>query len=184
MTDPATMRPHGIAPEWLFAYLSNVAGGKSIRAVARARGVHASTILRQVRRVEDMRETPEWDSILDAMSVEFERSTNPLSVLSDPCGFALVSLGVKLCEYVSALAAIRKYTRRPGATLVVSEERAAVVWGLEVVHRVDRNVALAVLAHGLSPPKNTTAQRSGNMPRLEITPRRTRCCAFASATPI
>lgn len=164
----AKVKPY--APECLFAYLSNVAASHSIRAIARSRNVHASTILRQVRRVEDLRENPEWDAILGAMETEFKGAAKPAIALLNPGAFALAALGVKLCDYVSGLAAIRRYSARPGATLVFSESQAAIVWGLEVVHRVDRNVALVVLAHGLFPVQKYTGPKVRQYAELKKQP--------------
>lgn len=55
-------------PEWLpedvRVYLDHTEGGCSIRALARARGCHASTILRKVRRTETRRDDPLVDRAL------------------------------------------------------------------------------------------------------------------------
>lgn len=55
-------------PEWLpddlRSYLRHVEEGVSIRAIARAEGCHASTILRRVRRAELRREDPLFDAAL------------------------------------------------------------------------------------------------------------------------
>lgn len=55
-------------PDWLpdavRVYLSHTAGGVSLRAIARRRGCHPSTILRQVRRFENRRDDPLIDDLL------------------------------------------------------------------------------------------------------------------------
>lgn len=38
-----------------------------MREIARARGVHASTVMRGIRRVEDLRSKPAWDRLLDEL---------------------------------------------------------------------------------------------------------------------
>ena len=47
-------------PDWVpkgaLNYLRHIEGGQSIRALARAEGCHASTVLRQVRRIEGRRD--------------------------------------------------------------------------------------------------------------------------------
>ena len=63
------MRPSDAAttatvPDAVSIYLGHVADGTSIRAIARERGVHASTILRSVRRVEARRDDPLVDEAL------------------------------------------------------------------------------------------------------------------------
>jgi len=60
-------------PEWVPAgachYLAHTEGGQSIRTLARAAGVHASTVLRQVRRIEMRRDDPLVDMALTALAV-------------------------------------------------------------------------------------------------------------------
>ncbi len=55
-------------PEWVSPdirlYLDHVEGGQSIRALAREAGVHASTILRRVRKTESRRDDPLVDKVL------------------------------------------------------------------------------------------------------------------------
>lgn len=55
-------------PEWVSPdirlYLEHVEGGQSIRALAREAGVHASTILRRVRKTESRRDDPLVDKVL------------------------------------------------------------------------------------------------------------------------
>jgi hypothetical protein len=58
-------------PEWLpepaVAYLAHTSAGTPIRALARARGCHASTILRQIRRIEAWRDDPLVDEALERL---------------------------------------------------------------------------------------------------------------------
>lgn len=64
-------------PDWLpdvaVTYLAHTSAGMPIRALARVKGCHASTVLRQVRRVEAWRDDPLVDEALDA----FPESTLP-----------------------------------------------------------------------------------------------------------
>jgi len=59
-------------PDWLPAavrhYLHHIEDGTSLRALARREGLHASTILRQVRRFESRRDDPLMDEALSAVS--------------------------------------------------------------------------------------------------------------------
>jgi hypothetical protein len=55
----------GWLPEVAVTYLAHTAAGHPIRALARARGCHASTVLRQVRRVEAWRDDPLIDEALE-----------------------------------------------------------------------------------------------------------------------
>ena len=55
-------------PEAARHYLEHTEAGQSIRALARARDCHPSTVLRQVRRVESRRDDPLVDSALATLS--------------------------------------------------------------------------------------------------------------------
>jgi hypothetical protein len=67
--------PSGGIPDWLpdlaVTYLAHTSGGLGIRALARAKGCHASTVLRQVRKVEAWRDDPLVDEALDRMGRVF-----------------------------------------------------------------------------------------------------------------
>ncbi len=58
-------------PDWVPVavrlYLSHTESGRSLRDIARAEGVHASTVLRQVRRFENRRDDPLVDCALDRL---------------------------------------------------------------------------------------------------------------------
>ncbi len=55
-------------PEDVKTYLVHTETGQSIRALARAKGCHASTILRQVRRQENRRDDPLLDGAFDRLA--------------------------------------------------------------------------------------------------------------------
>jgi len=68
-------------------YLDHTATGTSIRAVARARGHHASTVLRHVRHLENRRDDPLIDEALEALA---SHMTAPeISTLKDDCPMTL-----------------------------------------------------------------------------------------------
>lgn len=58
----ANIKPIQVLPDWVPSvvrlYLSHTEEGQSLRALARAEGVHASTVMRQVRRFESKRDDP------------------------------------------------------------------------------------------------------------------------------
>jgi hypothetical protein len=71
-------------PEWVpdgvRHYIAHIEGGQTIRALARAADVHASTILRQVRRFEALRDDPLIDRALRRLSASCaSRSVGPES---------------------------------------------------------------------------------------------------------
>lgn len=84
-------------PAWLpdpaRTYLQHTSGGLAIRVLARAKGCHASTVLRQVRKVEASRDDPLVDEALDrigrayALQVtqnDFLEKVQPMSPAAKP----------------------------------------------------------------------------------------------------
>jgi hypothetical protein len=67
-TDPSRDGLPDWLPELAVTYLAHTCGGHAIRAIARAKGCHASTVLRQVRKVEAWRDDPLVDEALEEMS--------------------------------------------------------------------------------------------------------------------
>lgn len=76
----------GWLPEPAVTYLAHTSAGHSIRGLARAKGCHASTILRQVRKVKSWRDDPLIDEALDrlgrALSSELTDRSESREVLS------------------------------------------------------------------------------------------------------
>ncbi|TVP73803.1 MAG: helix-turn-helix domain containing protein [Rhodobacteraceae bacterium] len=66
-------------PEGARLYLSHVAAGKSLRAVARDYGCHASTVMRQVRRFENLRDDPLVDNALRKLDQALRAPPKPKS---------------------------------------------------------------------------------------------------------
>ncbi len=58
----------GWLPDVALTYLAHTAAGRPIRALAREKGCHASTVLRQVRRVEAWRDDPLVDEALERLA--------------------------------------------------------------------------------------------------------------------
>ncbi len=59
-------------PQGVRAYLSHIEGGVPIRELARRGGLHASTVLRQIRRCEAQRDDPLVDAALRSLGRSFE----------------------------------------------------------------------------------------------------------------
>jgi len=74
----SNLTPNLTLPDWLpdavRLYLDHTFSGVSLRALARRDGLHASTILRQVRRYETRRDDPLLDEALDHLA----QTTPPL----------------------------------------------------------------------------------------------------------
>jgi hypothetical protein len=107
----------GDLPEWVpdpvGHYLAHVDGGVPIRALARRIGVHASTVLRQIRRIEARRDDPLVDGGLRRLG----RALGDISV--DSLGMAdgemlegeLIRVLRRLCEAGATLALAREMDR-------------------------------------------------------------------------
>ena len=85
VADPMTLRA---LPEWLpqatRSYLEHVCTGKPIRAIAREKGCHASTVLRQIRKVESVRDDPLKDEALDALTAQFATAPRKYRTQTEP----------------------------------------------------------------------------------------------------
>ncbi len=121
MTSPSTSicftgnRLPAWVPEGVFHYLAHIEQGQPIRALARDAGCHASTILRQVRRIETRRDDPLVDAALRRLgaiqSSTFDGtgpdgSAQPLA-LPDDATLEREALRIlrRLCETSAVLAA-------------------------------------------------------------------------------
>ncbi len=72
-------------PEIAVTYLSHTALGVPLRQIAREKGVHASTVLRQVRKCEERREDPLVDQALDAVARDFfPQNQEPVDMAKSP----------------------------------------------------------------------------------------------------
>ena len=132
-------------PDWLPAavrhYLNHTEEGTSFRALARREGLHASTILRQVRRYENRRDDPLMDEALAAMSRLHLRSASdpdrkddpPMSAQTSPTATdAPVGATPELCDPQLLAREGRRILRRlaePGAVMAIAPEmeKAAVL---------------------------------------------------------
>lgn len=142
--DGTTKVPELVAaslPDWLPAavrhYLDHTEDGTSLRALARREGMHASTILRQVRRFESRRDDPLMDEALTVLSRSARRpiadparkDAPPMSLDHETPGPAAP---VDLCDEEALQREGRRVLRRlaePGAVMAIAPEMemAAVV---------------------------------------------------------
>ena len=128
-------------PDWLPAavrhYLDHIEDGTSFRALARREGLHASTILRQVRRYENRRDDPLMDEALAAMSRLVLRSAGDPDRKDDPPmtahpRTAPTAAATELCDPQMLAREGRRILRRlaePGAVMAIAPEmeKAAVL---------------------------------------------------------
>ena len=87
--DPGFSVPDGpgTLPAWVPAaaatYLAHVSQGLPLRELARAKGCHASTVLRQVRRVEALRDDPLVDEALDRVAQTLAAAPAPAADIKE-----------------------------------------------------------------------------------------------------
>lgn len=62
-------------------YVAHVIGGVSMRQLARQKGVEASTVLRRIRKIEDLRDEPGFDQIIDRAEA---KAANPPQATRSP----------------------------------------------------------------------------------------------------
>lgn len=106
-------------PEGAQRYLAHTETGRSIREIARISGCHASTILRQIRRIEMRRDDPLVDAALqtlaethftrqdvqpDGAKLQFDASETPLSTEDDEFDREALRVLRRLCETGAVLA--------------------------------------------------------------------------------
>ena len=163
-------------PDWVpdpvRRYIAHTEAGTTIRSLARAGGCHASTVLRQIRQVENEREDPLVDEALRWLG-QRTRSVKPACAEDEPAlpGFRAEEGGDPLPNIEKeAVPALRRLSH-PGAVLAVAAEmdRAVIVRNGEggETHRlgvVERRVAQALaLNHWIA------CDSAGRLSRYRIT---------------
>jgi hypothetical protein len=186
-----TLPPLGGIPAWLpelaVTYLAHTSGGLGIRALARARGCHASTVLRQVRKVEAWRDDPLVDEALDRIGPVFaEASANGFDlteVTADMPIIATTHTGVPSADasgrpHVRADARIEREARRilrrlceKGAFLAVAPNMEKAVVLREVVPGKQNRIAVVErdVAHAFALQEWISCERSGKIAVYGIT---------------
>lgn len=174
-------------PDWVPTaaqmYLAHTEAGLPIRALARAAGCHASTILRQIRRIETRRDDPLVDAALKNLGrVHFKPHTftsTPEEEVCDTMSFERKITGPKdtgteigNSQFAAEAARVLRRLCETGAVLAVAAEmeKAVIVrdGAAGIPTRtgvVTRNIAEAMaLKDWISP------QQSGKITRYSITP--------------
>lgn len=124
----------------LTTYLRNVVDGVPMRELARQLDVEPSTISRRVKRVEEMREWPEWDVVLDQLALV----TCPEGVTEEA---VLTAMGVDREDAETSFLAASVVMSQTGAVLAVTDAPGACVFmDGEVAHRVSKRLATTWLA--------------------------------------
>jgi DNA-binding PadR family transcriptional regulator len=168
-------------PAWLPSavrnYLNHVDEGTSLRALARREGLHASTILRQVRRFEGRREDPLMDEALAALSRLALRPADDPAQKDDTAMSAHPRL--HSAPDLSDEAALQREGRRvlrrlaePGAVLAIAPEmdKAAVLRDLPDGRSLRTAVLDRAVAQAFALQDWIACRKAGRVSTYEITP--------------
>ena len=173
----------GWLPEGALAYLAHTAGGLPIRAVARARGCHASTILRQVRRIEAWRDDPLIDEALERIARDHAGALSDISTAaaaSAPASKEPPSMSIPAAQTDDASdpridREARRILRRlceKGAFLAVAPSMEKAVVLREVVPGKTNRIAVVDrdVAHAFALQEWITCQKAGKIACYAISP--------------
>jgi transposase-like protein len=146
-------------PENARLYLRHIEEGKSLRAIARSEGCHASTVLRKVRAFENRRDDPLVDEALNRLGRCLMRPSEPDRAQAKttetsnqegncPMSAPIRSSQIQIADQTTLDREARRILRRLceiGAVLVVAAEmeKAVVLKGTVRTAVVDRAVAQA-----------------------------------------
>ncbi|WP_299642027.1 DUF6456 domain-containing protein [uncultured Ruegeria sp.] len=103
-------------PEGAQRYLAHTETGRSIRDIARSAGCHASTILRQIRRIEMRRDDPLVDAALHSLA---EAHFSPSDCIDGP---AIGSENTAEEEFENEALRVLRRLSETGSVLAVAEE--------------------------------------------------------------
>ncbi len=122
--DPMTALP---IPQGVQNYLDHSGAGLSLRAIARREGMHASTVLRRVRRIENRRDDPLIDEALDRLAPTAPTQAKELLPMSAP--LRQDSLQADASTIAREARRILRRLAEPGALLAIAPDmdKAAVL---------------------------------------------------------
>jgi len=138
----------GFPKHCIDAYLAHVIDGKSLGFLAGQDGGHRSTHLRRVRRIEELRDNPEWDAIVTRLTEHRLARGGEVSgaVSRDTvCAALSMTLGDLHADFSRAA---QMLCRREYYLLAGDVPRAAIGSPDGVRGHVSREVALAAIALG------------------------------------
>ena len=167
-----------VYPDWVpdaaQNYLDHTEGGHSIRAIARARGCHPSTILRQVRRFENRRDDPLVDEALRQFSLDYPRPKKPTPAKEPAAMTAHFDPVAKLPDETIVEREGRRILRRlseTGAVLAVASnmEKAVVVRETPDGRTIRTGVVDRAVAQAMALKDWISCQTDGRITRYRIT---------------
>jgi len=170
----------GGMPGWVPAaarhYLRHTEGGLSIREVARTEGCHASTILRQIRRLESRRDDPLVDEALARLGQSHAASARSAPEATEETDrmTAQFTPTARLCDEDTLNREARRVLRRlaePKALLAVAPDmdKAAVLRETETGQTVRTAVLDRTVAQAFALNEWIACASSGRVARYRIT---------------
>jgi hypothetical protein len=167
-------------PSWLPSavrhYLDHTEEGTSLRALARREGIHASTVLRQVRRFEGRREDPLMDEALAAVARLVPRPADDPARKEDPSMSAAMRHPPQpvLCDETALAREGRRVLRRlaePGAVMAIAPEmdKAAVLRELPGGRSLRTAVLDRAVAQAFTLQDWISCRKAGRVSTYEIT---------------
>ncbi|HHS94593.1 MAG TPA: helix-turn-helix domain-containing protein, partial [Rhodobacterales bacterium] len=156
-------------PEPVRLYLAHTQGGESLRALARRSGQHPSTVLRQVRRTENLRDDPLCDAGLDRLGQGWRRRPPASSAQQDLLPMTL-SDRAEAALGRDSLRALRALME-PKTLMVIADgvEDAVVVHDAGTDRPVRRCVVSREVAEALALREFITGTQTGRLARYTIT---------------
>lgn len=156
-------------PAWQL-YLDHARQGVSLRALARREGVHPSTMLRLVRRVEDLRDDPLVDAALrrleDPLPLPLQKDPPPMSIHPRPAP----APAAQISATGESLRLLRRLAE-PGARLAVATglEKAAVLRSFPDGRQLRTAVVATTLAQGFVLKDWISCRTTGRVALYELT---------------
>lgn len=161
-------------PEEVRHYLAHTAGGVPLRALARLNRTHASTVLRQVRRIESKRDDPLFDEGLDQLTADLSQSMCPRTTKQDFCEMMSQPAEATADYDADVIKEAKRILRRlceSAAFLAVAPEMEKAVVMRETVPGAPHRIAVVErdMAHRFALLDWIACQQAGRISKYHIT---------------
>lgn len=167
----------GVVPRWVPRsvqnYLDHTEMGVPIRALARAQGCHASTILRQIRRVETWRDDPLVDGVLKTLGGSSDEpcaANNPPHKQKDTTERSAPALPDTAELGAHAMRVLRRLCET-GAVLAVAVDmdKGVIVRDMKGSHTARTGIVERSIAEAMALQGWIVARNNGRITRYQIT---------------
>lgn len=175
MDTPICLNMPGWVPKGALHYLAHTECGQPIRALARAAGCHASTVMRQIRQIETRRDDPLVDAALRKLGMAQQKSSSDTSPKhSKECALMAKSPTDALPDEATLAREALRVLRRlceTGAVLAVASEmdKAVVVRDMASGGSARTAVVASNVAQAMALKNWIAAGNTGRIIRYHIT---------------